>query len=350
MRIRGWLILVSSATAMSACGSASVASHSSSNGTASQSVTRSVSTTVAKSTITERNGNGKSSSSTTGIRQDSPTTLLVNSDPAIPGSTTSGLQYGPGPQVTYSVQPQPTAGSCHYTYEGTYPFPDPHCTPGALNPQVTQSTIGSTICISGYTSSIRPPESITEPEKIASARSYSYTGSFSTAEFDHLVPLELGGDPNDPANLWIEPNDNPNATSYADSKDRLENRLHSLVCSGQLSLTTAQEAIASNWVTAYRKYVGNLSSYPTTTNTLSPSSTRIYCTASAAPANDGYVGDYYISIDSNQPRQKASASDAGDTWSWYTNASGYARILLYHTSPGEEINVTVGEASCSTTA
>ena len=285
------------------------------------------------------------------------TTTAVSSTSAAPQSAPSGLQDGPGPQATYVVEPQPPAGSCHYTFEGLDPLPDPHCTPGALNPQVTQSTIGSTICKSGYSSSIRPPESVTEPEKRASAAAYSYTGSFATAEYDHLVPLELGGDPNDPANLWVESNDNPNATTTANSKDVLEDRLNSLVCSGQLALATAQEAIASNWVAAYRDYVGTQPSVPPSTS-VSPSSgapepqpgSAASCSASAAPANDGYVGDYYVTINSNQPNQKATASDAGDSWSDDTDSSGYVRILLYHTSPGEEINVTVGPASCSTTA
>jgi len=267
-----------------------------------------------------------------------------------PKTAPSGLQYGPGPQGTYTIEPQPPAGSCHYTYEGSDPLPDLHCTPGALNPLVTQSTIASTICTSGYTSSIRPPESVTEPEKQASASAYSYTGAFSTAEYDHLVPLELGGDPNDPANLWVEPNDNPNATSTTNSKDVLEDRLNNLVCSGQLSLATAQESIASNWVTAYQKYVGTQPSSTSTTSAAPLPTGGASCTASASPANDGYSGDYYVSVNSNQPNQKATASDAGDSWSDYTDSSGYVRILLYYGSPGEQINVSVGAASCSTTA
>ena len=171
-----------------------------------------------------------------------------------PPPPTTGIQIGPGPQATYTVQPQPAPGSCHYTYVGSYPLPDPNCTPGAISPRVTQTTIGSTICVSGYTTSIRPPSSITGAEKIGSAAAYSYTGSFSVAEYDHLIPLELGGDPNDPANLWVEPNDNPSATSVNNTKDALENKLNDLVCSGQLSLAAAQQAIASNWVTAYQQY------------------------------------------------------------------------------------------------
>jgi hypothetical protein len=179
-----------------------------------------------------------------------PTTTTV------PPPTIAAIKVGPGPMATYTVQPQPAPGSCHYSYVGADPLPDPNCTPGAINPQVTQANIDSTICRSGYTSTIRPPESITEPEKAASAVAYGYTGSFHTAEYDHLIPLELGGDPNDPANLWVEPNDRPNAASTYNSKDALEARLNALVCSGQLPLATARQAIAMNWVSAYQQYVG----------------------------------------------------------------------------------------------
>ena len=165
----------------------------------------------------------------------------------------SGIQIGPGPQTTYTVQPQAAPGSCHYAYSGPYPLPDPRCTPGAINPQVTQADVSSTICSAGYTESIRPPESVTEPEKIASAAAYDYTGSLATAEYDHLIPLELGGDPNDPANLWVEPNDNPAATTTTNTKDSLEDRLNSLVCSDQMTLAAARQAIATNWVASYRQ-------------------------------------------------------------------------------------------------
>ena len=154
----------------------------------------------------------------------------------------------------YTVQPQPAPGTCHYGSSGLYPLPDARCTPGAVNPLVTQATISSTICVSGYTTSIRPPESVTEPEKAGSAAAYGYTGSFHTAEYDHLISLELGGDPNDPANLWVEPNDRPGATTTSNTKDVLENRLHDLVCSGQLTLDAARQAIATNWGAAYEQY------------------------------------------------------------------------------------------------
>jgi hypothetical protein len=95
---------------------------------------------------------------------------------------------GPGPQEHYTVQAQPAPGSCHYRYEHGEPLEDPACTPGAISPAVTQTNIATTICRKGgYTGSIRPPESVTAKEKAANAKSYSYTGSLSDAEYDHLL-------------------------------------------------------------------------------------------------------------------------------------------------------------------
>lgn len=82
----------------------------------------------------------------------------------------------------------------------------------------------------------------------------------------------------------------------------------------------------------------------------SPAPQTARCTATAAPANDGYSGDYDVHITSDEPGQEATASDTGDTWSEHTDGSGDATIRLWHTSPGETITVTVGAASCSTTA
>jgi hypothetical protein len=86
-----------------------------------------------------------------------------------------------------------------------YERPDKRCTPGAVNPVVTQASIYETICRSGWTSTVRPRVSITEPEKFASMAAYGLYGPASSYEYDHLVPLELGGAVNDPRNLWPEP-------------------------------------------------------------------------------------------------------------------------------------------------
>ena len=163
------------------------------------------------------------------------------------------VPVGPGPSGTYTVQAQPAPGSCHYRKSSDgQPLPDPACTPGAVNPKVAADNLGDTICKGGYTSSIRPPADITNREKDADAKSYDYTGPLHDAEYDHLVSLELGGDPNDPRNLWVEPPspDHKPGAGPNNPKDAVENTLHALVCSGKVALTDAQNAIAADWTTA----------------------------------------------------------------------------------------------------
>lgn len=141
-----------------------------------------------------------------------------------------------------TVQRQPAPGSCHARGTGLYTLPDARCTPGAVSPAVTQGNIGSTICRSGYTRRVRPPERITEAEKQQSMAAYGDRGPASAYEYDHLVPLELGGATNDPRNLWPEPGRTPNP------KDELERRLNRLVCQRRLSLARARVAIAGDWI------------------------------------------------------------------------------------------------------
>jgi hypothetical protein len=172
-------------------------------------------------------------------------------------ASASGPVAGPGPQATYRVQPQPAPGTCHYVVlsasAGDY-LPDPHCTPGATNPRVTQANLASTVCKSGYTASIRPPAGITGREKKASEAAYGFTGKASTTEYDHLISLELGGDPNSPLNLWPEPN-KARAAGVNNPKDGVEDKLKALVCNAlhkkaYLPLAKAQYLIATNWTTA----------------------------------------------------------------------------------------------------
>jgi len=168
------------------------------------------------------------------------------------GSASSGLAYSSA--SAKAIQRQPPAGSCHTIGTGLYARPDPRCTPGALNPAVTQATIGSTICRSGWTATVRPAESVTEPEKFASMRAYGLAGPASLYEYDHDVPLELGGAVNDPRNLWPELDYSIPDGYYLNPKDRLEQALKRQVCDQEMSLSEAQQLIAANWVTAYRRF------------------------------------------------------------------------------------------------
>ena len=179
-----------------------------------------------------------------GVQSTSSTLATPGQASAVPsGSAPARLHVVHSPGVVTDDE-HLVAGQCHArTAADGQPLPDPACTPGAIDPAVTQADIAGTICRSGYTTTIRPPASDTGRWKI---RTYVFYGlSTSTrGEYDHLVPLELGGT-NATSNLWIEPGTIPNP------KDTVENRLHDEVCAGQLTLAAAQREIAADWTTAH---------------------------------------------------------------------------------------------------
>ena len=61
-------------------------------------------------------------------------------------------------------------------------LPDPSRTPGALNPAVTQGNIGRTICVRGWTRSVRPPERFTYRLKRAQIHHWYRGGSRSCVQ------------------------------------------------------------------------------------------------------------------------------------------------------------------------
>ncbi len=137
-------------------------------------------------------------------------------------------------------------------------LPDPTCTPGAVNPDVTQANIHQTICTKGYTKSIRPPVSYTNDLKRKQMVVYGFAGPLADYEEDHQIPLEVGGDPTNPANLWPEPH-RPSPGSF--DKDHVENYLNDQVCRGAMSLARAQQLIATDWVRVYRAVGPSITRY-----------------------------------------------------------------------------------------
>jgi hypothetical protein len=134
-------------------------------------------------------------------------------------------------------------------------LPDPACTPGAIDPKVTQELTGSTICVVGYSSSVRPDTSVTNKIKIAQFGAYGLTGQpMSDYELDHLISLELGGCADCVANLWPEPYA---GALGAREKDKVENYLHQAVCKGQITLAEAQREIATDWTAVYKEVYGH---------------------------------------------------------------------------------------------
>lgn len=136
-------------------------------------------------------------------------------------------------------------------------LPNPHRTPGATDPAISQTDIDTTICSRHWsTRFIRPPENYTYDLKRHQLRAWHYRDRRTyDYEEDHLISLELGGAPSSPRNLWPEP---WRGRCGAHAKDRVENALHRDVCDGDLTLRQAQQDIASNWIAAYRDYVGPL--------------------------------------------------------------------------------------------
>ncbi len=182
--------------------------------------------------------------------------------------------------------------------------PNSRLTPGAINRSVTQGNIHQTICVTGYTATIRPPSSYTTALKNQQLHSgYNVNGDMKTSDYeeDHLISLELGGAPSDPKNLWPE---YYNSSLGARVKDKVENALHTLVCHGLIKLKTAQKIIATNWRGAYAKFVGSLPKFSffkkTTTSSTSGTSSSggtdpRFATCKAANAA-GY-GPYYQGTD-----------------------------------------------------
>lgn len=132
-------------------------------------------------------------------------------------------------------------------------MPDRLLTPGAIDLTITQQNIFSTICVKGYTKTIRPPAYFTNKLKKDQILQYRYPDINPTHyEEDHLIPLSIGGSPDSPLNLWPQPRI---SEWNAEKKDILELKLQKLVCSGQVSLDNARKDIATDWIATYKKYV-----------------------------------------------------------------------------------------------
>ena len=116
-------------------------------------------------------------------------------------------------------------------------LPDPTLTPGVLNLKVRQSTIKKTICKSGWTKKIRPRVGYTNALKIQQMVLYGETDLPSNYEEDHFIPLELGGAPTNPKNLWPEPR------GQSKNSDPLETLLKRKVCNGLMNLAKARAQI-----------------------------------------------------------------------------------------------------------
>jgi hypothetical protein len=108
----------------------------------------------------------------------------------------------------------------HASFSFAVSSPNAGVTPGAVDPRVSEATVGSTICLRGYTATVR---NVSTQTKHAVYVEYGISRSAQrNYVIDHLVPLEVGG-ANDIRNLWPEPK------SEAKTKDRLEGQMRTAV-------------------------------------------------------------------------------------------------------------------------
>lgn len=150
--------------------------------------------------------------------------------------------------------PIPGPGECHVRHVAGEPLPDPRCTPGAVDRRVEQADLFETVCRpGGYTDSVRPPESLTEPVKRKIMAAYGIPWSRARSiELDHLVPLEAGGS-SSTLNLWPESSRDAHratrSTYVENDKDQVEDAAREALCYHHAHLRRIQGAFAREWVT-----------------------------------------------------------------------------------------------------
>jgi hypothetical protein len=110
--------------------------------------------------------------------------------------------------------------------------------PGMVNTCVTQANIHQTICVRGWTATVRPPVSYTNALKRRQLGPGKDPANF---EEDHIVPLEVGGNPTFEGNLTPQP------WPEARVKDKVENRVNREVCAGTITLAVGQQCFITDW-------------------------------------------------------------------------------------------------------
>ena len=117
---------------------------------------------------------------------------------------------------------------------------------------MTQENIKSTVCVKGWTKTVRPPAYYTNGLKKQRIREYGYDSrNPKDYEEGHLIPLSVGGNPTDRKNLWPEPR---KSQWNAARKDELEFAMFKALCRGNVTLEETRLASATNWIEAYKKY------------------------------------------------------------------------------------------------
>lgn len=130
---------------------------------------------------------------------------------------------------------------------------------GAVNPNVTQANVQSTICKSGWTATIRPIVSYTNKLKVKQLVALHYADQNPAHyEEDHEISLQLAGSPTSEQNLYPEPYSIFIGTNQggARTKDIVETALKREICANRMTLVEGQKIIVNDW---YKYYLDNFS-------------------------------------------------------------------------------------------
>ena len=159
----------------------------------------------------------------------------------------------PSPDTPPPSEPSPEHAAGAPSAGGPPLLPDATKTPGKAS-----YLDEATVCSMGSTKDVRNvPEKSKQQvyESYGLAKCQGYCSGPQGCEIDHLISLELGG-ANTIDNLWPQPYD---GDWSAHDKDRLENKLRKMVCVDKtITLEDAQHEISTDWIAAYKKYIGEL--------------------------------------------------------------------------------------------
>jgi hypothetical protein len=173
-------------------------------------------------------------------------TITACGAPVVPVATPTAAISATSTTTPATIAPPPVVGAdpCHLNGQV-------YC---LVNPAVSFATRGSTICVTGWTATVRPPASYTSPLKAQQMAAEHLSGSPSNYEEDHRLPLEGGGFPGGPG--LDEHNLSPEPHPASSTKDAAENQLKQQLCAAKdaATFTSLQVAFVSRWLAPWPNY------------------------------------------------------------------------------------------------
>ena len=173
------------------------------------------------------------------------TTTTKSAGAAAPSTSTSSSAMTTASSSTAAITTIPSATSCQYRLFGDGAIgADPRCTPGVLNAAAAANP-QKTICQRSYLARLEKAAAGVEHLKIAMMIRYGSAGNPSTYVLAQLVPVEDGGSPTDPKNLWPILLD---GWGGARTQAVVANAVHARICNGKTTVGQAAQLFEGDWL------------------------------------------------------------------------------------------------------